>query len=104
MPAILILLLSLSTKTHLPTPPRRDRIKMKPIFIKGLKQRLSTRTLYGPREVYKVSYESLDGKCQSTRLLTLNSYRSPIERTLVMDMQYNRQAHAEAETSRRPAV
>ena len=45
---------------------------MKPIYIRGLKQRLSTPTLHGPGDVYKVSYDSLQGKCQNTRSLTLN--------------------------------
>ena len=42
-------------KTHIPTPHRRDRIKMKPICIKGLKQRQSTPTPHAwSGEVYRV--------------------------------------------------
>ena len=77
--------LCLSTKMHLPTPHRRDRIKMKPIYIKGLKQRQSTPTLHDP-EVYEISYESLVGV--SKHLFFNLEYRAPIERMLVMDMWY----------------
>ena len=50
---------------------------MKPICIKGLKQRQSTPTLHGPREVYKILYESLEGKYKA--FIFNLEYRLPIE-------------------------